>query len=445
MTKYSKEKLIELDKKHFIHPTSSIKQQQEEGPAFIFTKGEGVYLEDIDGKRYIDARSSLWNVNIGHGRKELGEVAKEQIDQMAFSSTFSTYSHEPAIILSEKIANLAPDSLNAVFYTSGGSEANDTAYKFARYYWKLKGQPGKAKIISRDRAYHGVSAGATSATGIEDFWKLGLLAPGFYHAKSPYQVDVSTAVDSIEEIIKREDPNTIAAFVAEPIQGSGGVVIPSKEYLYEVKKLCDKYDILFIADEVITGFGRTGEMFAVDHWGIEPDLIVFAKGVTSGYIPLGGVLVSDDIHEVFKSDDGVLSHGFTYSGHPVACAVALENIRIIEEENLVENTRKMGKLLLEGFKKIENETKIIGNVRAIGLLAGLELVDKENNKQFCSSLNMPNKFNELLINKGVLSRPITFGNADIFGFAPPLSINEAEINKIIDAILETALEIEKDL
>src|SRR5690625_3107292 len=261
MTKYSKETLIELDKKHFIHPTSSIKQQQEEGPAFIFTKGEGVYLEDIDGKRYIDARSSLWNVNIGHGRKELGEVAKKQIEKLAFSSTFSTYSHEQAIILSEKIARLAPDNLNAVFYTSGGSEANDTAYKFAQYYWKLKNKPGKTKIISRDRAYHGVSAGATSATGIEDFWKLGILATGFYHAKSPYQIDVSAAVDSIEEIIKREDPNTIAAFVAEPIQGSGGVVISPKEYLYEVKKLCEKYDILFIADEVITGFGRTGEMF----------------------------------------------------------------------------------------------------------------------------------------------------------------------------------------
>lgn len=446
MVNYTIEKLIELDKKHFIHPTSSMEQQQEYGPSFIFEKGEGIYLEDIHGRRYIDARSSLWNVNVGHGRKELAEVAKKQMEKMAFSSTFATYSHKPVIHLSEKISQLTSENLNAVFYTSGGSEANDTAYKFAQYYWKLLGKSEKTKIISRERAYHGVSAGATSATGIEDFWKMGLLVEGFYHANSTYENDLETAINSIRQIIEREGPETIAAFVAEPIQGSGGVVMPPENYFQEIRKICDENDILFIADEVITGFGRTGKMFGMEHWNIEPDLLVFAKGVTSGYIPLGGVVVSDKIHNEFKVSKGVLSHGFTYSGHPVACAVALENIKIIENENLVENSKKMGDRLLKGFKKIEKDTEIIGNVRAKGLLGAIEILeDKHNNKRFPPTTDVAKRFSETLTDKGILSRPISFGGTDIIGFAPPLTINEEQIDEILKCIYETAIEIQKDI
>lgn len=431
------ENLIEMDKKHFIHPTSSIKEQQEQGAKLIIEKGEGIYLTDKKGKVFIDAMSSLWNVNIGHGRKELGEAAKQQMDKLAFSSAFSTFSHEPIIQLAKKIADLAPPSLNATFFTSGGSESNDSAFKLVRHYWRIQNQPEKSKIVSLKRGYHGVAAGSTNATGIPEFWDMaGNLKTGFVHAETPYWEGTKASINSIRAIIEAEGSETIAAFIAEPIQGAGGVLIPPEDYFKEVRKICDEYEILFIADEVITGFGRTGTMFALEDSAVEPDMMTFAKGVTSGYFPLGGVILSDKIHDVLKEkSEGTLFHGFTYSGHPTAAAVALKNIEIIENEGLVENSRKMGELLLKEFKIMKADSPIVGDVRAVGLLGAVELVeDPETNKRFSPDLKVAAKVIEALHERGVICRAVTYEGTDIICFSPPLTINKEQIKTLVEKL-----------
>lgn len=442
------ENLIELDKKHFIHPTSSINDQQENGAKLIIEKGEGIYLTDKKGKVFIDAMSSLWNVNIGHGRKELGEAAKQQMDKLAFSSAFSTFSHEPIIQLAKKLADLAPPSLNATFFTSGGSESNDSAFKLVRHYWKIQNQPERNKIVSLKRGYHGVAAGSTSATGIPEFWAMaGDLQVGFVHAETPYWEGTKASIDSIRAVIEAEGPESIAAFIAEPIQGAGGVLIPPNDYFKEIRKLCDEYGIVFIADEVITGFGRTGSMFGLDDSGVEPDMMTFAKGVTSGYIPLGGVMVSDKIHDVLKEkSEGTLFHGFTYSGHPTAAAVALKNIEIIENEGLVENSRKMGELLLKGFKEMKADSTIVGDVRAVGLLGAVELVeDPKTNKRFSPDLKVAAQVIQALHERGVICRAVTYEGTDIICFSPPLTINEEQIKTLVEKLHDAISSVASEL
>jgi putrescine aminotransferase len=440
--------LIQLDKDHFIHPTSSIKQQQAFGPKAIMVEGQGIYLKDHTGKTYIDAMSSLWNVNIGHGRTELAEAAREQMAKLAYSSSFSTFSNEPAILLAERLARLAPENLNAVFFTSGGSESVDTAIKLVRYYWKLKGEPQKKKIISRKKAYHGVATGSTSATGIPEFWKMAdFKLPDFLHAEAPYEKSTKEAIDSIRDIIEKEGPETIAAFLAEPIQGAGGVIIPPDDYFTEVRKLCDTYDILFIADEVITGFGRTGNMFGLSHWHVEPDLMTFAKGVTSGYFPLGGVMVSDAMHNVLKEySTGTLFHGFTYSGHPTGAAVALKNLDIIEQENLVENSKNMGEILYQGFLYIKDKLNIVGDVRTKGLIGAVELVrDPDTNTHFSPEQQAALKAVEALHQRGVICRAVTYDNTDIICFSPPLIINKSQISELIERLEDAILQVQNEL
>jgi putrescine aminotransferase len=440
--------LIDLDKKHFIHPTSSIQQQQEKGAKVIMDKGDGIYLTDKDKHVYIDAMSSLWNVNIGHGRKELAEAAAKQMKKMAYSSAFSTFSHEPAIKLAEKIAQLAPDGLNAVFFTSGGSESNDSAIKLVRHYWKIQGQPDRRNIISLRRGYHGVAAASTSATGIPEFWDMaGHMVSGFVHAKSPYEIGTEQAIDSLRQVIDENGADTIAAFIAEPIQGSGGVLIPPDNYFKKVQEVCEAYGILFIADEVITGFGRTGKMFGMENWGVIPDMMTFAKGVTSGYMPLGGVVISDHVHHVLKEKSkGTLFHGFTYSGHPTACAVGLKNIEIIEKEGLVENAREMGEKLLDGFRFIKKETNIVGDVRAVGLVGAVELVQNPlTNERFPADLQVAPKVIEALHQHGVVCRGVTYDGTDIICFAPPLIINETQVHTMIEKLRDAILSVERQL
>lgn len=392
--------------------------------------------------------SSLWNVNVGHGRKEIAEAAKEQMEQLAFSSTFSTFSNEPAIRLAKKIADLAPPSLNAVFFTSGGSESNDSAIKLIRHYWKIQGQTERHKIISLSRGYHGVTAGATSATGIPQFWDMaGHMLTGFAHAKTPYEIGTSESIQSIREVIEKEGPETVAAFMAEPIQGAGGVLVPPKDYFKEVRKLCDEYGILFLADEVITGFGRTGKMFGIEHWDVEPDLMCFAKGVTSGYFPLGGVIVSDKIHDVLKEkSQGVLFHGFTYSGHATGAAVALKNIEIIENEGLVENARLMGEELLKGLQSIKDESTIVGGIRMVGLIGAIEFVEEPStNKRFSPELKVTPRIIEELHERGVICRGVTYDGTDIVCFSPPLSINKEEIEILVNRLRESVLAVQGEL
>lgn len=415
--------LEELDQKHFLHPTSSIKEQQATGPAFIFQKGKGIYLEDIKGTTLIDGMSSLWNVNVGHGREELADAARDQMTTLAFSSCFSTFSNEPAIRLAKKIADLTPEPLTAAFFTSGGSEANDTAYKLARHYWLLKGQPERKKIISRTKSYHGVSMGATSATGLQGFREFtNSLAPDFYF------VDHFNTV-ALRELIEAEGSETIAAIIAEPVQGAGGVHVAPKHYFKEVKDICTQYGILFITDEVITGFGRTGKWFGIEHYGVSPDMMCFAKGITSGYAQLGGVMISEQIHNDLKElSNGTLLHGYTYSGYAMACAVGLKNIELIENESLVENARARGEQLLEGLKWIKSESGIVSNVRGLGLMAALDFVD-QNQQPFQPPLS-PVIFKEAA-KKGLICRAVTLNNQDTIVLAPPLVITKNEAERII--------------
>jgi putrescine---pyruvate transaminase len=430
--------LIELDKKHFIHPTSSLKQQQESGAPFIFTEGKGVYLTDISGKKILEGMSSLWNVNVGYGRKELAEAARAQMEKLAFTNSFSSFSNEPAIRLAAKLAKITPSDLNAVFFTSGGSESNDTAYKLVRYYWKLKGSPQKTKIISRKKGYHGVNIGATSATGITPFQEMtASLAPDFLHVDT-------FSTESFRECIAREGANTVAAFIAEPVQGAGGVNIAPDGYFQEIRKICDENNILFIADEVITGFGRTGKLFACEHYNIVPDIMLLAKGITSGYIPLGAVVLTERIHqELVQLSDGVLLHGYTYSGHATACAVALKNIEIIEKENLVENSRLMGQELLYGFKKLQEEIDIVGEVRALGLIGAVEIIDPITNKRF-PTLIAP-KVTAEAAKRGLIVRTVVFEGMDTVVFSPPLVINKKEIDELISILRDSLLAVQNIL
>ncbi|KAB2334856.1 aspartate aminotransferase family protein [Cytobacillus depressus] len=430
------QELMELDKKHFLHPTSPIKQQQDEGPSFIFTEGKGVHLQDMAGNTVIDGMSSLWNVNVGHGREELGKVAMEQMSKLAFSSCFATFSNEPAIRLAAKLAEIAPGDLSATFFTSGGSEANDTAYKLARHYWILKGQPNRRKIISRTKSYHGVAMGATNATGLKPFREFtNSFDPDFCYADH-------FSTQDLREVIEAEGPESIAAFIAEPVQGAGGLHVAPDGYFQEVRSICDEYGILFITDEVITGFGRTGKYFGIEHYGVVPDMMCFAKGVTSGYAQLGGVMISEKIHKDFTElSTGTLLHGYTYSGHPMACAVGLKNIDIIEQENLIKNAEVMGNEMLKGFKWIQGERRIVGKVKGLGLMGGIEIVkDQQTNERFQTSI-APMIVTEAA-KRGLICRSVVFDSQDTLVFSPPLTINKEEMARLLEILNDAIAAIE---
>lgn len=417
-----KQELAELDKKHFIHPTSNMKQLQEEGPAFIFTEGDGIYLKDVEGRTLMDSLSSLWNVNIGHGREELGEVAKEQMSKLAFTSAFSNWSHEPVIRLAAEIAKWTPGDLNVTFFTSGGSEANDTAFKTVRHYWNVNGKPEKKKIISRKKSYHGVAMGSTSATGLEEFHTFtSSIAPDFHY--------VDSSIESLKATIEKEGADTIAAFISEPVQGSGGVNLPPEGYFEEVRKICDEHDILIISDEVICGFGRTGTLFGMENFGIVPDIITMAKGVTSGYAPLGGMVISERLHkELYEKAAGNFWHGYTYSGHPTAAAVALKNLEIIKEENLIDNVRAMGAHMLKGFERMKEQHEQITDVRGIGLLGAITLERKPGADPITPKIVAE------ALKRGLICRSVVYDGQDTLAFAPPFIINKEQMDEMLDIV-----------
>lgn len=452
-------RLVELDKKHHLHPTTPIKDNYEKGPVLFMERGEGIYIYDAEGKKYIDGLASLWNVNIGHGRKEIAEVASKQMSNLAFTHSFNRFSHENVVNLAEKVASLAPGDLNVCQFTSGGSESNDTVFKLVRHFFKLKGMPEKYKIIARYRAYHGVSMGATSATGIPIFRDMGgPLADGFIQAKAPYSYRCENcqsgcngqcAIDSILEKIYEEGPETIAAIIVEPIQGAGGVIVPPVGYLKRVREICDQYGILMIADEVITGFGRTGRWFGMEHEKISPDFMTIAKGITSGYIPLGGIVISEKIHKEMVGLSGeskVLPHGYTYSGHPVACAVALKNIEIIENEKLVQNAESLDIFLREGLQRIKENSPIVGNIMSKGLIASIEFVqDKDSKKSFNISERVSARVFESALKKGLITRAISIDNTDIIALCPPLIISKEETSAMLQILEESIALVSKQL
>jgi putrescine aminotransferase len=429
--------LIEKDRRQ-LHPVYHPKSHDG---ALVIERGEGVWLYTTDGQKILDGMAGLWNVDVGYGREELARAAYEQMKTMSYTSNFSGMTNVPSTLLADKLAGYAYPALNTTFFASGGSEANDSAFKTVRYYWKRKGQPGKVKIIARRGAYHGITLASTFATGIARYHAMfGPPMPEFVHIPAPYpyryegdlrpgETIGQAAARALEEAILREGPETVGAFIAEPIMGVGGVIVPPPDYFPLVRAICDKYQVLFISDEVITGFGRTGEMFGLRHWGVKPDILTFAKGITSGYQPLGGMQISDEIRETVESasEGEAWMHGYTYSGHATACAVALKNLEIIESEGLVERARLMGQRLLEGLKRLE-EFPFVGEVRGLGLICGVEIVTDKQSRQPNPQLAMQ-IFKEAQA-RGLRSRPL--GNT--LAFSPPLIISENEVDEIVQRL-----------
>ncbi len=441
------QELQDLDLAHLIHPLWHREAQRN---ALIFERGEGIYLYDTEGRRYIDGLSSLWNVNVGHGRRELAEAAAEQMRAVAFTSSYTGYANEPSIRLAAALAEVTYPSLNAVFFSSGGGEANESAFKVARFYWKLLGKPTKTKFISRVDSYHGVTFATMSATGMPVYHEyFSPVMPGFFQAEAPWeyraQLDrgwgdrTARAVRSIEAIIEREGADTIAAVIAEPVQGAGGVIPPPPDYWRALRDLCDRHDILLIADEVITGFGRTGDWFALTRWGIEPDLMSVAKGINSGYTPLGATFVSDRILEAMVSAPPSLKfmHTFTASGHPVSCAVALRHLQILKEERLAENAARMGERLLNGLKSLD-DIDIVGDVRGLGLLAAVGLVrDKASGAPFDPPGGVGARVVAEMRARGVITRH----RNEAICFAPPLIIEPDEVDRVVEVTRDAVLAV----
>lgn len=430
--------LFDLDRRRLVHP---LHHPKEHAGAQIFVEGRGAMLRTADGKEYIDGLSALWNVNAGHGRKELAQAAAKQMEQLAYASAYAGFSNEPAIRLADSIVSHAYPSSAAVYFTTGGAESNESAFKTARYFWKRMGKPEKVKIISRFFGYHGVTIAAMSATQLPGYQKMfGPLAPGFIQVVPPYPYrwpgngDAGIgAAEAVEQMIQEQGTDTVAAVIAEPVMGAGGVIVPPPSYFPRLREICDRYDVLLIADEVITGFGRTGHWFALGHWGVEPDIVSFAKGVTSGYLPLGGNILSDRVHRALEEApmDERYMHAATYSGHPACCAVGLANIEVMEREGLPERAAVVGKRLLEGLETLRS-FPVVGDVRGLGMMCAVELTD--------AAKGLGAKIVAQAMERGLILRqrgsgtmgPITAG--DTLMLAPPLMTPETTIDRIVQIV-----------
>jgi adenosylmethionine-8-amino-7-oxononanoate aminotransferase len=438
------------DLAYILHPATTLKTHHEAGPKII-VEGDGIYVKDLQGRQFIDGLSGLWNVNIGHGRVEIGEAVRDQIAKLAFAPSFFGFSNLPAIELAKKLNDMTPPHLSRVFYTSGGSETNESALKMARYYFKLNGQPDRVKVISRQHAYHGVSMGALSATGIPHLRDMAApLVPGFSFIPAPhcYRCELGLTYPAcelacarvLEQQIQAEGPDTVAAFIGEPIMGAGGAIVPPPEYWPTIEAICRQYGVLLILDEVITGFGRTGKRFALEHWDLRPDMLSLAKGISSGYVPLGACIISDDIYRdlVEKAPPGTpFPHGFTYNGHPVACVAALKNLEIMAQEHLIEQAAEVGAYFLECLQACRDRP-LVGDVRGLGLLAGVELVrDQASKEQFEPHGRAGARVAQLAFEGGLICRAI----GDTIALAPPLCITRRQVDdvvKIFVAALEQA-------
>ncbi|WP_418592255.1 aspartate aminotransferase family protein [Ponticoccus sp. (in: a-proteobacteria)] len=427
-----------LDAAHHMHPFTHGQELGAKG-ARVITRAEGCWLTDSDGNRILDAMAGLWCVNVGYGRKELAEVAARQMQELPFYNTFFQTTHVPALNLAAKLAELAPGDLNHVFFAGSGSEANDTNLRMVRTYWAEKGQPQRDVIISRWNAYHGSSVGSGSLGGMKGIhMQGGLPIPGVHHIDQPnwwseggYSTPEAFGLEraqALEAAILEIGPDRVAAFIAEPVQGAGGVIVPPETYWPEVQKIVDKYGILLIADEVICGFGRTGEWFGSQTMGIRPDIMTVAKGLSSGYIPIGGSIVSDEVASVIGNTE--FNHGYTYSGHPVACAVALENLRIIEEEKLVEKVRDdTGVYLRERFESLTDHP-MVGEAKIVGMMGSIALTpQKETRAPFKAEAGTVGfKVRERCFANNLIMRHV----GDRMIISPPLVISREEIDTLIE-------------
>lgn len=441
--------LVKADQEHLIHP---LHHPVDHAEPFIYVRGHGTMLQDIDGREYLDGLSGLWNVSVGHGRAELADAAASQMRELAFFSSYAGSSNVPAISLAARLTELTNGTMQAVFFTSGGSESNEAAFKTARFYWKALGKTDKVKIIARHQAYHGLTFQAMSATAMgEAYWKMfEPRVPGVVHIQACYEYRFQgarpgetigqAAARELEETILREGPDTVAAFIAEPIHGAGNVIYPTADYWPLVREVCTRHGVLLIADEIVTGFCRTGRWFGLEHWNVTPDIRSFAKGVTSGYVPLGGIMVTKAIKDVMDSvlPENRWMHGGTYSGHPTCCAVALKNLEIMERERLSENAEVMGERLDVSLRSAFADHPNVGDIRGgKGLLAGLELVeDRATKKNFAADRTIAARLKTEMMNRGVVTRTRPAQGehpapGDVVFFAPPLIVTASEVDRLV--------------
>ena len=429
------------DLAYSFHPWTNARAHEERGPTII-ESAKGIYVYDDQGNRYIDALAGLWSVAVGYGEERLVTAAAEQMRRLPYYHSFSHKAHNPAIDLAEKLVALAPQRLRRAFFANSGSEANDTAVKIVWYYNNARGRRDKKKIVSRLRGYHGITIASGSLTGLPtSHLDFDLPIANILHTACPHhyrgalagesEEDFATRLaDELEALILREGPETVAAFIGEPVMGAGGVIVPPRSYWPKVQAVCRKYDVLVIADEVITGFGRTGRMFGSELYGIDPDMLVVSKQITSSYLPLSAVLFSDEIYQALADNSariGTFGHGFTTSGHPVASAVGLENLRIIEERGLVENAARVGEALQAGLRRFA-EHPLVGEVRGVGLIGAVELVaDKATGRPF----DPPGKVGAFFFDRGHRNGIITRAMYDTIGVCPPLVITRDEVEDLI--------------
>jgi putrescine aminotransferase len=448
---YDTAAIQKLDTAHYIHPFTDHKALGEKG-ARVMVRGEGIYLWDSEGNKILDGMSGLWCVNVGYGRKSISDAVYRQMETLPFYNSFFNTTNVPAVLLANKLSAISPPQFNHVYFTGSGSEANDTNLRMVRRYWDVLGYTERHTIISRHNAYHGSTVAGASLGGMPDMHAQGgLPIPGIVHIGQPNYLEAGRgmtedefgieAASWLEQKILEVGADKVAAFIGEPIQGAGGVIIPPATYWPEIQRICDKYGILLIVDEVICGFGRLGRWFASELFGIRPDLITFAKGVTSGYVPLGGVLVGDRVAEVLIARGGEFNHGFTYSGHPVACAAALENIRILEEEKLVERVADdTGPYLKQRFAELTDHP-LVGYANSCGFVAGLNLVrTKADNPHDCVPFDPT-------LGAGMVCRGHMFGNGMIMRavgdrmiIAPPLVMTREQIDEMV-ALIRKCLDL----
>jgi 4-aminobutyrate---pyruvate transaminase len=429
------------DLAYMLHGNVNLRAHENRGPTLI-SRGAGIYVYDENGKEYIEGIGGAWCIALGLGEERLAKAAADQMKTLSYYHTFFHKTHDPAISLAEKLVSMTPPRLTRAFFANSGSEANDTVMKFVWFYNNARGRRSKKKIISRLKAYHGIGIGSGSLTGLplnhSDFDLpianvLHTSCPHYYRFAHPHETEEQFAgrmAKDLEDLILREGPETVAAFIGEPVMGAGGVMVPPKTYWSKVQAVCKKYDVLLIADEVITGFGRTGRMFACELYDIDPDILVLSKQMTSAYIPMSAVLVTDDLYQVIADNSarlGTLGHGFTTSGHPVASAVALENIRILEERNLIEHVQEVARVFLKELRNLE-EHPLVGEVRGVGLLGAVEFVaDRATRKSFEPAGKLGAYIFERAHHYGLIVRCIQ----DTIAFCPPLIIDAAQIREML--------------
>ncbi|MBX9605342.1 MAG: aspartate aminotransferase family protein [Gammaproteobacteria bacterium] len=430
-----------LDRQHYLHPFTDSRALHARG-ARIITRAEGVYLWDSEGRRLLDGMAGLWCVNVGYGRRELAEAASAQMQTLPFYNSFFKTATPPTLALASRLAALTPPHLNHVFFTSSGSEANDTVVRLVRHYWATRHRPRKDIIISRWLAYHGSTMAGASLGGMPYMHAQGgLPIPGIEHIDPPYWFerggDLSPeefglrAARLLEERILALGPERVAAFIGEPVQGAGGVIVPPDSYWPEIERICRKYDVLLVSDEVICGFGRLGRWFGCEHFGVTPDLMVIAKGLSSGYLPIGGVMVSDEVATTLIEHGGEFNHGYTYSGHPTCCAVAERNLRILEDERLVERVHDDTGPYLQARLREFAAHPLVGEVRGIGFIAALELVkDKATRRRHAPVGEVGTVCRDICFEEGLVMRAV----GDTMVLSPALVMTRAEIDEMITLV-----------